>query len=459
MRTTLRFLGAAETVTGSRSLLTVARERGNASRVLVDCGLFQGWKRMRARNWGPARVRPDELDALVLTHAHIDHSGFVPRLLRMGFRHPVWCSPGTRDLLKILWPDAGYLQEEQARHANRHGWSRHRPAEPLYTRDDAVRALGSLKVVDFDTPFEPAPGVQAQLTRAGHILGAASVHLSWRGGSVFFSGDVGRPVDPIMRPPSPALDADTLVVESTYGDRRHPSVDIATVLADVVNDTAAKRGAVVIPAFAVGRSQHVLHILAELRQANRIPDIPMFLDSPMAIDATQLYRDHQADHRLDPSASRRMCEVASLCRSAEESKAIDRRSGPMIVISASGMATGGRILHHLVRFLPDEKNAVVFVGFQAAGTRGRTLVDGGEAVKIHGDYVPARARIVQVDALSAHADHVEITRWLRDSGVAPKRVFINHGEPSAADAMRRRVEETLACEVDVPEDGSTWALD
>lgn len=449
----ITFLGAAGTVTGSRYLVEAAGRR-----VLVDCGLFQGLKRLRERNWADPGFDPASLDAVVLTHAHLDHSGYLPRLWKLGYRGPVHCTEGTRDLLQVLLPDAGHLQEDEARFINRAGYSKHRPALPLFTRAEAEAALGLLQAHPFHADFSPAEGFRARFTRAGHILGAACLSLAAEGRSLLFSGDVGRPEDPVMKAPEPPPACDTLVVESTYGDRRHPAEDTAGILAAAVREAAAKGGVVLVPAFAVGRAQGVLQLLADLRQAGAIPDIPVFLDSPMAIQATDLFLRHREDHRLDDAATARMYEVADFTRTPDESKALDRRSGPMILLSASGMATGGRILHHLKRFLPDPASAVLLVGFQAAGTRGRSLADGADEVKIFGEYVPVRAKVIQLEGLSAHADHAELIAWLRSGGIAPRRAFVTHGEASAADAFRRRLKDAFGWDAVVPEEGSTWTL-
>ena len=447
----LSFLGAIDTVTGSRYLV----ETGGA-RVLIDCGLFQGLKKLRERNWRAPSFKPSSLDAVVLTHAHIDHSGYLPKLCRDGFRGPIWCTDGTRDLLRILLPDSGHLQEEDARHANQYGYAHHRPALPLYTRDDAERCLTQLRPVVFHQVFEPARGMTASYTRAGHILGSGCLALEAGGVRVTFSGDVGRPADPVMRPPEPLRPADYLVVESTYGDRRHPPEDVGTVLAKLVSETAARGGTIVVPAFAVGRAQHLLHLLAGLRAAKRIPQLPIFLDSPMAVAATELYCKHKDDHRLSDAECTLMCKIATYTRTPDESKAIDRSSEPKIVVSASGMATGGRVLHHLQRFLPDERGAVLLVGYQSAGTRGRQLADGCDELKLHGQYVPVRARVVQIQGLSAHGDHAELIEWLRAGAVAPRRVFVTHGEPNASDSFRRRLVESLGWDATTPDlDGKT----
>ena len=450
---TLRFLGAVDTVTGSRYLV-----EADGRRVLVDCGLFQGPKKLRERNWRDPAFDPRQLDAIVLTHAHIDHSGYLPRLCNEGYTGPVYCTRATRDLLALLLPDCGHLQEEEALHANRGGYAHHHPALPLYTREDAERCLAQLEPVAFHETFSPAPGVQVRMSRAGHILGAACVHLEARGTAIAFTGDVGRPHDPIMRAPEPLPAAPYVVVESTYGDRAHPAIDVEDTLARIITEAVERRGVVVVPAFAVGRAQHLLHILARLRAANRIPACPVHLDSPMAIDATQLFVRNRDDHALTEGECAALGRLPAYAHTADDSKAIDRSDGPMIVISASGMATGGRVLHHLARFLPDERATVLFVGYQAAGTRGRSLTDGAKEVKLLGGYVPVRAHIEQIDALSAHADHVELIEWLRGSQLSPKRVFVTHGEPSAADALRRRLRETFGWEASVPDVDATVEL-
>lgn len=449
----LSFLGAAETVTGSRYLL-----ESDASRVLLDCGLFQGVKKLRTRNWAAPGFEPAALDAVVLTHAHLDHSGYLPRLVKAGFRGPVYCTTGTRDLLQILLPDAGHLQEEEARLAQRLGYSRHAPPLPLFTREEAQRSLEYLHPLPYDTSFRVSNEMQASFSRAGHIVGSASLRLEWSSGSLALSGDVGRPNDPIMSPPAPLPAADYLVIESTYGDRRHSSNSIEDELCRIVTETAATAGVVVIPAFAVGRAQHVLHLLARLMKSGRLPEQPIFLDSPMAIDATNIFREHVEDHRLSRQECAEMCGVARYCSTSDESRAIDGHEGPMIVVSASGMATGGRVLHHLKRFLPDARNTVLLVGYQSAGTRGRSLLDGADELKIHGQYVPVRARVRKLDGLSAHADYAELIAWLRRSEARPRRVFVTHGEPAAADALRRRLCDELGLDAVVPEHGSCYPL-
>ncbi|HEY5920280.1 MAG TPA: MBL fold metallo-hydrolase [Kofleriaceae bacterium] len=451
--TTLTFLGAIDTVTGSRYLAETAGHR-----VLVDCGLFQGPKKLRERNWAKLPFDATALDAVVLTHAHIDHAGYLPRLRNAGFAGPVYCTRGTRDLLQLLLPDAGYLQEEEAQHANRYGYTRHHPALPLYTRDDAERCLELLRPVEFHERFVPAPGFAATFSRAGHIIGAACATLDVNGTRLAFSGDVGRPVDPIMKPPEPLAACDYLVVESTYGNRRHTGEDVADALARVITETIERRGVVVVPSFAVGRAQHLLFLLAKLRAEKRIPECPVFLDSPMAIDATEIFFRHASEHKLSHAECAAMFQLAKYSQTAEDSKAIDRRGGPMIVISASGMCTGGRVLHHLARFLPDERATILFVGFQAAGTRGRSLLDGASELKLLGQYVQVRARIVQLEGLSAHADYNELVDWLRLSRIAPRQVFVTHGESAASDEFRRRLQEAFGWTARVPEIGECVPL-
>lgn len=449
----ITFHGATDTVTGSRYLVEI-----DGARILVDCGLFQGPKKLRNRNREHPGFDPASLDAVILTHAHIDHTGYLPRLCTAGFRGRVFCTTGTQDLLKILLPDSGYLQEEEARLANRYGYSRHRPAIPLYTRADAEACLAQLSPVPYYEPFTPIAGVSASFTRAGHIVGSGCLRLALGAVAVTFSGDVGRPVDLVMKAPDPLTTTDYLVVESTYGDRRHPTGDLSDEVARIVNETIERRGVLVVPAFAVGRAQHLLLLLAELKAKRRIPPIPVYLDSPMAIDATHLFCRNKVDHGLSDAACTLMCKLPQYTHTPEASKEIDRGTEPMVVISASGMATGGRILHHLKRFLPDQRNTVLLVGYQAAGTRGRSLAEGADELKIHGEYVAVRARVAQVQGLSAHADYREMIDWLAASKIAPRRVFVTHGEPSAAEALRRRLTDDLGWNVVVPSLGDTQVL-
>ena len=452
-RFTLSFLGAAETVTGSRYLV-----ESQESRVLVDCGLFQGYKKLRERNWADPGFSPAAVDAVVLTHAHLDHSGYLPCLAKSGFRGPVYCTQGTHDLLRILLPDAGHLQEEEAKFAARLGYSKHARPLPLFTREEAERCLELLRPVPYAERFPITPEATGTFHRAGHIVGAATLLLELPGTSLAFSGDVGRHNDPVMKPPEPLPRSEYLVVESTYGDRKHSSAPVLDELAEIVNETKARGGSLVIPAFAVGRAQHVLHLLSCLLRERKIADVPIFLDSPMAIQATAIYQSHTADHMLSKDECGRLSAIAHYATTPDESKAIDAATDPLIVISASGMATGGRVLHHLQRFLPEERNTVLLVGYQSPGTRGRSLEDGAAELKLHGQYVPVRAQVRKLTGLSAHADYAEIISWLRASGVTPRRTFVTHGEPAAADALRRHLHDRLGWEAVVPGHGACYPL-
>ena len=440
----LTFLGAAGTVTGSKYLL----ETGGL-RILVDCGLFQGYKNLRLLNWQPLPVRPTDIDAVVLTHAHLDHSGALPLLVREGYRGPVVTTHGTRELCGLLLPDSGHLQEADAEFANRHKTSRHQPALPLYTEEDAHRALKLFKPLDFDEPLTLG-ALQLRLRPAGHILGASSVELRQGKRTLLMSGDIGRPDDLMMKPPVPIAHADTLVIESTYGDRQHDDGDHAAELADVIRRTAARGGMVIIPAFAVGRAQALLYQIWLLKQANRIPDLPVFLDSPMAIDTTGIYQRHANEHRLSVDECRHMAQVARFCRTPDQSRELNQLTYPAIIISASGMATGGRILHHLMNHLGDRRCSVVFAGFQAGGTRGARLVAGERSIRIFGQDVAVNAEVVSIPGMSAHADAAQIIQWLGTLSHAPRHIYITHGEHDAADALRRRIQRELGWRASVP---------
>lgn len=441
----LTFLGAAGTVTGSRYLL-----RGGGRSILVDCGLFQGQKALRQRNWAPLGVRPADLDAVVLTHAHIDHSGYLPVLARQGFSGKIYCSPATRELCAILLPDAGHLQEEDARYANKRGFSKHKPALPLFTVEDARRALKQFAAVDFDRKESLGGDAVFRLMPAGHILGASIVCIERRDLRVVFSGDLGRAADPVMRAPTPIPSADYVVVESTYGSRRHPVEDAESTLARHLRRGLQRGGVVVVPAFAVGRAQTLLLFIARLKQRGEIPDVPTYLNSPMATNATRIYCDHRDEHRLEPEECEAACGVATVVNSPEDSRALNRRQGPMIIVSASGMATGGRVVHHLKAFAPDARNMILLPGFQAAGTRGAALAAGAESIRIHGDTVPVRAEVVTLAGLSAHADGDEILQWLRGLHQPPRAAFVTHGEPTAAEALRSRIDRELGWPCSVP---------
>jgi metallo-beta-lactamase family protein len=459
---TVRFLGAAGTVTGSKFLVASGSER-----ILLDCGLFQGLKDYRLRNWAPLQVPVRDLSSIVLTHAHIDHSGYLPRLAREGFHGEVYATPPTCDLLRVLLPDAAHLQEEEARYANLRGYSKHKPALPLYTVEDAERALRLLRPISFGDELRLPGELSLQCFRAGHILGAAAVRITVGSGAnkrlLVDSGDLGRYGRPILKDPEAVAEADWLLVESTYGDRLHVENPEAE-LAKVINAVAEEKGCLVVPSFAVGRTQELIYSIRQLEERDAIPTLPVYVDSPMAIDATDIYSAHPEEHDLDmqalATASRRPLSSRRfhLLRTPEESKSINHVSGPFIVISASGMATGGRVLHHLKLRLPDPKTTVLFVGFQAEGTRGRALQDGKKEIKMLGEIVPVRAKIKTIDGFSAHADQREILRWLKNFTRPPRKTFVVHGEPPASQALAEEIRKTLRWSVEVPSYGQTVKL-
>lgn len=453
MSLTLTSLGAAGTVTGSKHLLEAAGRR-----ILVDCGMFQGLKVLRERNWAPLAIPPESIDAVVLTHAHLDHSGYLPKLVRDGFRGPVYCSSATADLCDILLKDSARIAENDAEYANRRGHTKHKPALPLYTVRDAEAALKQLKPIAFETETSVEGGAKMQLRRAGHILGAATVEFNWQGRGIVFSGDLGRYDDVFMPDPAPVNAADYVVVESTYGDRIHPKNDPMEALGAVVERTVRRGGTVVIPAFAVGRTQVLLYHLWMLKRAGRIKSVPIFLDSPMAINATELLCGHLDDHRFSSETCEQSCAIATYVRDVEDSKAIVSNPMPKIVIAGSGMATGGRVLHHIKAFGPEAKNTILFAGYQAAGTRGARLLAGETEIKMFGQWIPIRAEIANLPELSAHADAGEIIRWLSGFEKPPRRTFIVHGEPDASDALRVRIERELGWDAAVVDDQRRYEL-
>ncbi|MDF1480217.1 MBL fold metallo-hydrolase [Leifsonia sp. H3M29-4] len=453
MTTTLQFLGAADTVTGSRYLVTTAD-----ARVLVDCGLFQGLKVLRERNRRPLPFAPADLDAVVVTHAHLDHSGYLPALVRDGYAGAVFCTPGTEELCGILLPDSGYLLEEEARYAGKHGTSRHANPAPLYTVNDALVALDQFVSIPFDEARGVARGVTATLLPAGHIVGAAQVRLKAADRTVTFSGDLGRWDDPLMRAPRALGETDVLVVESTYGDRDHPAESPERALGEIVRRVCGRGGVVMIPAFAVGRTESLLLHLSRLRERGEIPDVPIYVNSPMASNAARIYRAFPEEHRVSDEELERLYSLPHYVRSVEESKELNLRSGPMVIISASGMITGGRILHHLAAFGGDPANAVVLAGFQAAGTRGAALARGERSLRIFGRDVAIEAEVVSLPSMSAHADADAVMRWLAAAPQAPTMTYVTHGEPSAADALRLRIKHELGWAVRVPDQGEIVEL-
>ena len=444
----LRFLGGTGTVTGSRYLIS-----DDSHRVLVDCGMYQGVKTLRRRNWAKFPVDPASIDAVVLTHAHIDHSGYLPALVKNGFRGKVYCTTATHDLCRVLLPDAGFLQEEDAKYAFRKKFSKHEKPEPLFTEKDAWAALKHFESRHYHDAFEPVKGFSVTFTPAGHILGSACVHVRHQdsGRTLVFSGDVGRQNDLIMRPPEPIQQADVLVCESTYGDREHSELDPEAELETIVNKTVARGGIVLVPAFAVGRAQMLLYVVHKLMNEQRIPKLPVFLNSPMAIRATEIFCHHSKEHRLSNAQCEMIDNSTTFVRTVEESIELDSVRYPCIIISASGMASGGRVLHHLKTLLPNPRNSVVFAGFQAPGTRGDALVHGADSVKIHGEYWPVKADIYNLDSLSAHGDYREILSWLGQGSLKPEKVYVTHGEMVASDIMRKRIHERFGWEAEVPE--------
>jgi metallo-beta-lactamase family protein len=463
MSLVLSFHGGAGTVTGSRFLV----ETGT-TRFLVDCGLFQGLKRLREMNWERLRFDPLSVDFLLLTHAHIDHIGFLPRLVRQGFRKRVRMTNASLDLARLLLMDSAKLQEEDAEFANRKGFSKHRPALPLYTTEDAERAIKLIEPLEYGEWIEPATGVSAVFRNAGHILGAAMIEVRLRTGAgettVLFSGDVGRYGVPLHSDPDPLPACDALVIEATYGDRAHDPRPMGHQIRDAILETIDLRGTVLIPSFAVGRAQLVTLLLRQLIHGGELPEIPIHVDSPMAVDATRIYGRHLKDESLDSAGA--VDGFGSLVprnvqfhRSVEESKNLNQLPGPRIIISASGMLTSGRVLHHLKRLLPDDRNLILLVGFQAAGTRGRAMMDGARTVRVHGEDIPVRARFVPIGGLSAHADRGELLRWIRTQPQPPRTIFVTHAEEKASSAFSQLLRDELGVRVVEPQHGERIVLE
>ena len=447
----LSFLGAAGTVTGSRHLM-----EWNGKRLLVDCGMFQGLREHRELNWQPFPIEPSSIGAVILTHAHLDHSGWLPRLVNSGFSGPIYATAATRDVARLILLDSARLQEKDAEFANRHGFSRHKPALPLYTTTDAENALSLFQVTDFGTELTVCEEASLVFRRAGHILGAATATIGIGGKTLAFSGDLGRFNDPIMVDPESIPEADFVIVESTYGDRIHPKINAGAMLHDVIDRTTRRGGTVVIPAFAIGRTQSLLYELWLLKAAGELELVPIYVDSPMATNATDLMSAHMDDHRLQPAVCREAFGMATYVRDVEGSKALSSSRMPKVIVSASGMATGGRVLHHIKAFGGDPRNTILFAGFQAAGTRGRAMVDGVREVKIHGDWIEIRAEVADLTMLSAHADSNELLRWLGGFRSAPRRTFIVHGEPASSAALLDRIDGELKLPCTVPRFGEVF---
>ncbi|ARG97264.1 MBL fold metallo-hydrolase RNA specificity domain-containing protein [Legionella micdadei] len=441
----LTFLGATQTVTGSKYLLEL-----DSKIILIDCGLFQGYKELRLRNWDKFPINPADIDAVILTHAHIDHSGYLPLLVKNGFKGPIYASPGTRALSSILLPDSGHLQEADAKFANKQGFSKHKPALPLYTEADARKALLQFEEVDFGITYPLTNQVTFEFYRAGHIIGASFVKIKGKGISILFSGDIGRLHDLVMRAPTAIEETDYLVMESTYGDRLHEPTDPLRQLSSIINQTIKRSGSIIIPAFAVGRAQSLLYYIYLLKKRGEIPDIPVFLDSPMAIDATRILYAFREDHRLNVEQCKGLCSVATYVNTPEESKQIDYQKGVQIIISASGMLEGGRILHHLKVFAPDYRNTIILTGYQAGGTRGARLLQGERELKIHGQMIPIHAQVEVISSISAHADYQEMLEWLANFKRPPKKIFITHGQAQSSVAFKEKVEKRFGWKCVVP---------
>ncbi len=450
----LSFLGATETVTGSRYLIESAGKR-----VLVDCGLFQGYKNLRLKNWQEFPVPPDTIDFVLITHAHLDHSGYVPALVKHGFRGKVLMTTGTAELCEIMWRDSAHLLEEEAERANRKGYSKHKPAKPLYNQDDVERALDRINTVHFDKEVEITGGIRAKFMHAGHILGAAQLQLTVNGKVIHFSGDLGRESDPLLNPPAALEACDILVTESTYGDKTHPRIDPELELKPILKKVLERAGTVVIPAFAVGRTQALMLHTYRLMKRGEIPEVPIFVNSPMAENVTSMYHRHKEEHRIDLEEFDAMYSVAKMVHSVEESKELNDRRGAKIIIAASGMMTGGRVLHHVVAYGQDPKNAILISGYQAGGTRGRLLAEGATSLRIFGQDVPIKAEVFQLETLSGHADAAELIAWMKTAPRPPKQTYVTHGEPSASDRMRFRIENELGWSARAPFDREVIDLD
>lgn len=441
----IQFLGATQTVTGSKYLI-----KTNHHQILIDCGLFQGYKELRLRNWANIPIDPKEIDYVLLTHAHIDHSGYIPLLIKNGFCGKIFCTAATKDLCSILLPDSGHLHEEDARYANRKGYSKHHPALPIYTQQEAEDSLNYFQVVSFGDDVPLDKNFHATFYYGGHILGASFIRLEQKDVSILFSGDLGRQNDPLMFAPEDPPYADYLVIESTYGNRVHDKTDPLMQMKSIINRTVKRGGSVIIPSFAVGRTQSLLYYLHELKAKKEIPDIPVFVDSPMATNATKIFARYAEQNRLTKEQNRAVCGVAQYINSVDASIALDNQKFPSIIISASGMATGGRVIHHIRHFAPNPNNTILFSGFQVGGTRGYRMVQGEREIKMFGQMIPVRAEIAQIENISAHADSIEMLQWLAHLKKAPRKLFITHGEIEAAQALKAKIEHQFHWKCDIP---------
>lgn len=442
----ITFLGATQTVTGSKSLLSFGQHK-----VLVDCGLFQGLKELRLRNWQPFPINPKEIDAVILTHAHIDHSGYLPLFMKNGFTGKIYSSFGTRDLCSILLPDCGHLLEEEAHYANLHGFSKHHPALPLYTKQDALKVLKQFKSLPFGKIFNLYDNFDFSFRHAGHILGASFVEIQYKNKTILFTGDIGRFQDQVMRAPENITEADYLILESTYGDRVHDNSDPIKKLKEIINKTVKRGGSIIIPAFAVGRAQSILYLLYKIKESKGIPNIPIYLDSPMAINATKIFCQYKDEYRMDEAECYQFGNIATYINTIEESKKLDSNNMPKIIVSASGMVTGGRVLYHIKAYGSNDKNTILFTGYQALETRGRRMIEGETEVKMLGEMIPIRAEIQTIDNISAHADYVEILNWLENFKRPPKKVFITHGEKESGTVLKNKIEERFGWQCELPQ--------
>jgi len=448
----ITFIGATQTVTGSKFLL-----EKEGYRLLLDCGLFQGLKKLRLRNRADFPVKESSIDSIVLTHAHLDHSGFIPRLIKKGFKGSIYATHATKDLCQILLPDSGFLQEEEARYAAKKGFSRHEKPEPLYTEEEAQESLQYFQTREFHAPFQLGP-FEVTYLKAGHILGAASVLIKTKTHTILFSGDLGRQNDLVMQAPERACVADVVVMESTYGGRLHSQLDPRVAFRDYLEWVIEKKGVFLIPSFAVGRAQTVLFCLYDVFKNHPELRMPVYVNSPMATNVTELFEKYGELHKLDQKTTREVLATAHYVRSVEESIALNKKSGPHAIISASGMLTGGRVLHHLKSLAPGPENLILLPGFQAPGTRGQAIVAGATETKIHGEYVPVRARIAHLDMLSAHADQGDLLWWLSGCSKKPKRIFLVHGEEASMDALRLLIKDRVGIEPEIPEKLDSFEL-
>lgn len=450
----ISFLGGAGTVTGSKFVLRQENEK-----ILVDCGLFQGLKQLRLLNWEKLELEARELSAVVITHAHLDHCGYLPLLVKQGFKGPIYCTIPTQDLAKIVLLDSAEIQMEDAAYANKKGFSKHHPAKPLYDTDDVSRTLTLFKPVHFNEKIR-INSFSIEFKSTGHILGAASAYISTPDKTILFSGDLGRFEDPLMFPPEPPGKCDFLVMESTYGHRLHDRTSSMEQLEKLINLAWQKRSVLLIPAFALGRSQNLIYEIIQLKRQQAIPlDIPVYFNSPMGMEVCELYEKYPDYQKLEPGEFEEFASQVRFVKSADESRALNERKGPMVIIAASGMMTGGRVLHHLKAFAGDPRNMILLAGFQAQGTRGWTLASGQNKVKLHGHYVDVNAQIINSDSFSAHADQEELLRWLGAIPEKPKRVFLVHGEPEASDELRKKIEEKFQMNVTIPQQNDTFLLD